>query len=197
MARSAAILLISSHIAHQSHISAANKNNSQRNSDEKMKKHLQKQLKHQRQQLHLELPPNTAHILTKLLKRGLDNCDDELNSLGNGTIEMGALPSPACETARVAVKLLISCQFKNFFFKKKTKQQKKTNLNTEIMISLIGAKRHERKLTNDYTQINEQTNKTNKNYIHNMFSIIYVGTACLFCYDFCYVCQLHCCILYM
>lgn len=75
-----------------------------------MKKHLQKQLNHQRQQLHLELPPNTARILTKLLKRGLDNCDDELNSVGNGAIEMGALPSPACETARVAVKLLICCQ---------------------------------------------------------------------------------------
>lgn len=107
-ARSAAILLISSHI------SATNKNTSQRHSDENMKKHLQKQLKHQRQQLHLELPPNTARILTKLLKRGLESCDDELNSelntLGNGAIEMGALPSPACETARVAVKSLICCQ---------------------------------------------------------------------------------------
>lgn len=83
-----------------------------------MKKHLQKQLKQQRQQLHLELPPNTARILTKLLKRGLDNCDDELNSelntLGNGAIEMGALPSPACAlpspSARVAVKSFICCQ---------------------------------------------------------------------------------------
>lgn len=106
-ARSAAILLVANHI------SATNKN-SQRHSDENMKKHLQKQLKHQRQQLHLELPPNTARILTKLLKRGLENCDDELNSelntLGNGTIEMGALPSPACETARVAVKSFICCQ---------------------------------------------------------------------------------------
>lgn len=102
-ARSAAILLISSHI------SATNKtNNSQRSSDENMKKHLQKQLKHQRQQLHLELPPNTARILTKLLKRGLDDeVNSEMNTLGNGTIEMGALPSPAEHTARVAVKSLI------------------------------------------------------------------------------------------
>lgn len=69
-----------------------------------MTKQLKKQLKHQRQQLHLELPPNTARILTKLLKRGFDSIDDDLNSLDNETIEMGAVPSPACETARVAVK---------------------------------------------------------------------------------------------
>ncbi|XP_031617937.1 uncharacterized protein LOC116337476 isoform X2 [Contarinia nasturtii] len=97
-ARSAAILLISQHFC-ESNISATNKNTS----DENMKKHLQKQLKHQRQQLTLELPPNTARILTKLLKRGLDNCDDDLNSLDNGTIEMGVLPSPAERTPKVAV----------------------------------------------------------------------------------------------
>lgn len=94
-ARSAAILLISSHIS--------NKNN-QHTSDENMTKQLQKQLNHQRRQLHLELPPNTARILTKLLKRGLENCDDDLNNVDNSTFEMGAVPSPACETARVAVK---------------------------------------------------------------------------------------------
>lgn len=74
-----------------------------------MTKHLQNQLRYQRQQLHLELPPNTARILTKLLKRGCENeFDDDFNSLGNGNIEMNAAPSPACETARVAVKSLKS-----------------------------------------------------------------------------------------
>lgn len=74
-----------------------------------MTKHLQSQLRYQRQQLHLELPPNTARILTKLLKRGCENeFDDDFNSLGNGNIEMNAVPSPACETARVAVKSLES-----------------------------------------------------------------------------------------
>lgn len=69
-----------------------------------MIKHLKKQLEHQRQMLHLELPPHTSRILSKLLKRGYENYDDDLNSINNGNIEMGALPSPACETARVAVK---------------------------------------------------------------------------------------------
>lgn len=74
-----------------------------------MTKHLQNQLRYQRQQLHLELPPNTARILTKLLDRGCENeFDDDFNSLGNGNIEMNAVPSPACETARVAVKSLKS-----------------------------------------------------------------------------------------
>lgn len=71
-----------------------------------MTKQLQKQLNHQRQRLHLELPPNTSRILTKLLKRGVENSDEDFNSLEleNGHVEMGALPTPACETARVAVK---------------------------------------------------------------------------------------------
>lgn len=72
-----------------------------------MTKHLQKQLKHQRQMLHLELPPSTSRILSKLLNRGYENCDDELNSIDNGNIEMGALPSPADKTAKVVVKIKI------------------------------------------------------------------------------------------
>lgn len=74
-----------------------------------MTKYLQNQLRYQRQQLHLELPPSTARILTKLLKSGCENeFDEDFNSLGNGNIEMNAVPSPACETARVAVKSLKS-----------------------------------------------------------------------------------------
>lgn len=102
-ARSAAILLISSHI------SAAHKTN---RSDDNMTKHLQQQLKHQRQMLHLELPPSTSRILSKLLNRGYENCDDELNNgtIDNGSFEMGALPSPASKTAKVVVKIIINKQ---------------------------------------------------------------------------------------
>lgn len=98
-ARSAAILLISCHI------SAIKKNKNNKAQNNRMK-HLRKQLEEQRQMLHLELPPNTSRILTKILRRGFESMDDETNSLGNGNIEMGALPSPASETARVAVKEL-------------------------------------------------------------------------------------------
>lgn len=79
-----------------------------------MHKQLQKQLNHQRQRLQLELPPSTSRILSKLLKRDNDN---EFNSVEyeNGFIEMGALPTPASETARVAVKLIIP----NIFYTKK------------------------------------------------------------------------------
>lgn len=69
-----------------------------------MIKRLQKQLEHQRQLLHLELPPQTSRLVSKLLKRGYETCDYDLNCVNNGNIEMGALPSPASETARVAVK---------------------------------------------------------------------------------------------
>lgn len=72
-----------------------------------MYKQLQKQLNLQRQRLQLELPPSTSRILSKLLKRGneyeFNNVDNE-----NGYIEMGALPTPASETARVAVNLINS-----------------------------------------------------------------------------------------
>lgn len=100
-ARSAAILLISSHI------SAAPKTNT---SDDDMAKYLQKQLKHQRQMLHLELPPNTSRILGKLLNRGHESRDDALNTntaidIDNGNFEMDALPSPASKTAKVVVKI--------------------------------------------------------------------------------------------
>lgn len=70
-----------------------------------MTKHLQKQLKHQRQMLHLELPPSTSRILSKLLNRGYENCDDELSSIADGNFEMGALPSPASKTAKCVVKI--------------------------------------------------------------------------------------------
>lgn len=95
-ARSAAILLISCHIS----ALKKNKNNKVQNS---RIKHLRKQLEEQRQILHLELPASTSRILSKIVKRGFESMDDETSSMGNGNIEMGALPSPASETARVAV----------------------------------------------------------------------------------------------
>lgn len=72
-----------------------------------MTKHVQKQLNHQRQRLQLELPPSTSSILNKLLKRDVDsNYDLNDLELQNGQhAEIGALPTPASETAaRVAVK---------------------------------------------------------------------------------------------
>lgn len=103
-ARSAAILLISSHI------SALDKNNHSKN-DDNMTKHIQTQLNVQRQRLQLELPPNTSRLLSKLLKRSTDANGDEygieLSSNGGHHIEIGALPTPASEmAARVAVKAL-------------------------------------------------------------------------------------------
>lgn len=107
-ARSAAILLLSCHI------SALKKNKNSKAQNNRMK-HMRKQLEEQRQMLHLELPPNSSRILSKILKRGFESMDDETNSLDNANIEMGALPSPASETARVAVKELIKTK-KKFFF---------------------------------------------------------------------------------
>lgn len=83
-----------------------------------MTKYLQKQLKHQRQLLHLELPSlygNTT--LNKFRKQknrtangncsysiDFDESDDDGISLDAGSmIEMGAVPTPASETAKVAV----------------------------------------------------------------------------------------------
>jgi len=110
------------------------------NSDDCMNKYLQKQLKHQRQLLHLELPKKTSNkILTLLELNGYDKYidDDDNNNYNNnnsnnnnnhnnyddgndnyddvefenngsfldyGSIEIGVLPTPASETAIVAVK---------------------------------------------------------------------------------------------
>lgn len=97
-ARSAAILLISCHI------SALNKTNG---SDDNMTKHLQKQLKQQKQLLHLELPAvNSKGLMRKLGLNGIENHDDEeFNSLDNGCCELGAVPTPASDVPKVAVKL--------------------------------------------------------------------------------------------
>lgn len=95
-----------------------------------MTKHLQKQLKQQRHLLHLELPASYgSRFVSKFGKNGIDNnfvdyddgplddCDDEdhkyhmddiddRNSLEfGGTFEMGAVPTPASERAKVAVNL--------------------------------------------------------------------------------------------
>lgn len=71
-----------------------------------MTKHLQTQLNIQRQRLQLELPPSTSRILSKLLKRSTDaNGEEYCFELHNGYSDIGALPTPASETAaRVAVK---------------------------------------------------------------------------------------------
>ncbi|XP_037045395.1 uncharacterized protein LOC119080906 isoform X2 [Bradysia coprophila] len=94
-ARSAAILLISCHI------SALNKTNG---SDDNMTKHLQKQLKQQKQLLHLELPTvNSKGLMRKLGLNGNESHDDDYNSLDNGCWELGAVPTPASDVPKVAV----------------------------------------------------------------------------------------------
>lgn len=107
-ARSAAILLISCHI------SALSQSTSRTADDHVMTKHLQKQLKQQRHLLHLELPSSYSNrIIAKFGKNGIDlgygghnnDDDDDINSLDyGGSIEMGAVPTPASEKANVAVK---------------------------------------------------------------------------------------------
>lgn len=98
-ARSAAILLISCHI------SALDKTNG---SDDNMTKHLQKQLKQQKQLLHLELPMvNSKGLMKKLGLNGTENHDDDddFSSLDNGCCELGAVPTPASDVPKVAVKM--------------------------------------------------------------------------------------------
>lgn len=74
-----------------------------------MTKQLQKQLNQQRHLLHLELPSTNTNNSIQI--RYLDtngkysSCDDEIDTLNNGSYELGALPSPASELANVAVKL--------------------------------------------------------------------------------------------
>ncbi|XP_055856843.1 uncharacterized protein LOC129919809 isoform X2 [Episyrphus balteatus] len=136
-ARSAAILLISCHI------SAIRKNKSQSdnggggggsggsggegggfglNHDSTMTKYLQKQLNHQRQLLNLELSPakNNNRIRQMLGINGINNRsdDDEMNSLENGSLQIGALPTPASDTPRFAVKSLplLKIHENKFFF---------------------------------------------------------------------------------
>lgn len=116
------------------HISALKKNNNDKTfnsadnvsgsifSDESMTKYLQKQLNQQKQLLHLELPSYSKKIIkflefngnTQKYNLNHDDTDDDyqtdhdftdgniINSKGN--IEMGALPTPASEVAKVAVK---------------------------------------------------------------------------------------------
>lgn len=74
-----------------------------------MTKHLQKQLKQQKQLLHLELPSvNSKGLMRKLGLNGIDNHDDDdddFNSLDNGCCELGAVPTPASDLPKVAVKM--------------------------------------------------------------------------------------------
>ncbi|KAJ6642495.1 hypothetical protein Bhyg_07446 [Pseudolycoriella hygida] len=96
-ARSAAILLISCHI------SALNKTNG---SDDNMTKHLQKQLKQQKQLLHLELPTiNSKGLMRKLGLNGIESHDDDFHSLDNGCCELGAVPTPASDVPKVALEV--------------------------------------------------------------------------------------------
>lgn len=86
-----------------------------------MTKHLQKQLKQQKQLLHLELPAvNSKGLMRKLGLNGIENHDDDddFNSLDNGCWELGAVPTPASDIPKVAVKmdlflgfLLFRCEF--------------------------------------------------------------------------------------
>ena len=76
-----------------------------------MTRHLQKQLNHQRHLLSFELSPAKTkdhdRVRALLGLNGVDNYrnnDDALNSLDNGLLEIGALPTPASETPRFAVK---------------------------------------------------------------------------------------------
>lgn len=89
-----------------------------------MTKYLQKQLKQQRQMLHLELPSlYCSKTMLKLRQNNRknnyisddddDNDDyDKEDSLGNASMfEMGAVPTPASETAQVAVKIFANKKF--------------------------------------------------------------------------------------
>lgn len=76
-----------------------------------MTRHLQKQLNHQRHLLSFELSPaktkNHDKVRALLGLNGIENYrtdDDDFNSLDNGLLEIGALPTPASETPRFAVK---------------------------------------------------------------------------------------------
>ncbi|XP_055687892.1 uncharacterized protein LOC129792633 isoform X1 [Lutzomyia longipalpis] len=102
-ARSAAILLISCHI------SALKANSASENDyNSNMTKYLEKQLNQQRQLLHLELPATTSNRRIKtLLGFPADSDEDEehVYSLDyGGSLAIGALPTPASDTAKVAVK---------------------------------------------------------------------------------------------
>lgn len=78
-----------------------------------MTRHLQRQLNQQRQLLSLELSPksgktkNHNKIRAMLGMNGIDNYrtdDDDFNSLDNGNmLQIGALPTPASATPRLAV----------------------------------------------------------------------------------------------
>lgn len=117
-ARSAAILLIGSHI------SAINKSKSSNQSEasslggasscdsENMNRYIHKQLNQQRHLLSLELSPckSNKKIRSMLGMNGFDSSksksksnEEELNSYGS--IHIGALPTPACDTAKFAVNL--------------------------------------------------------------------------------------------
>ncbi|XP_055706938.1 uncharacterized protein LOC129804009 isoform X4 [Phlebotomus papatasi] len=101
-ARSAAILLISCHI------SALKANSATENDcNENMTKYLEKQLNQQRQLLHLELPATTSNRRIKALlgyPADTDDGEEHLYSLDyGGSLAVGALPTPASDTAKVAV----------------------------------------------------------------------------------------------
>lgn len=80
-----------------------------------MTKYLEKQLNQQRQLLHLELPATTANRRIKTLlgfPADTDDGEEHLYSLDyGGSLAVGALPTPASDTAKVAVKVSIITHF--------------------------------------------------------------------------------------
>lgn len=146
-ARSAAILLISCHISainktnksNQKHFNSEDNVSGNIFIDESMSKYLQKQLNQQKQMLHLELPSQSKKIIKLLelngnlprINQNYDDDDDDgdgSNCAGgdatgiyynnDGIIEMGALPTPASETAKVVVKHFSKHKTKYYFLKK-------------------------------------------------------------------------------
>lgn len=109
--------------------------------DESMSKYLRKQLNQQKQMLHLELPSQSKKIIKLLelngnlprINQNYNDDDDDEDIDGNcsgimkqhgdatgiyyendGIIEMGALPTPASETAKVVVKHFDTNIIQNF-----------------------------------------------------------------------------------
>ena len=118
-ARSAAILLVSCHMSAIKNSNRSSEFNRAgfNSSDEQMTKYLERQLEHQKQLLYIDIPSLRNHnkLFTKFCKAPSngesssfddDHDDDDIQHYlyENESIEMGALPSPASETCKVAVK---------------------------------------------------------------------------------------------
>lgn len=112
-----------------------------------MTRHLQKQLNHQRHLLSFELSAaktkNHDRVRELLGLNGIDNYrndDNALNSLDNNLLEIGALPTPASETPRFAVKIFKNTQqlilFVNPLQKKIIPQKNKKKLYKNYSISV-------------------------------------------------------------